>query len=72
LKSRPSFAKRSREQQRAERQKEKAERREVRKTEKLARPASDEPGVDPVIAGIVPGPQLLDPDLFGATSLTDD
>jgi hypothetical protein len=59
-KSRQSFVKRQKEIARKERQAEKAARRLARKTEKPERP--HEPGVDPDIAGIVPGPQPL-PDL---------
>jgi len=66
MKKRPSVQKRSREQLKAERQREKAERRDLRKAEVAARPVVD--GEDPDLAGIVPGPQPLDPTLFG----TDD
>lgn len=51
-----SIAKRERERARQQRQKEKAEKRAQRAADKLQRPQSDE-GVDPDIAGIVPGPQ---------------
>jgi CspA family cold shock protein len=52
----PSVNKRQKERQRQERQKEKAERKKLRQEEKRARaPGPD--GVDPDIAGIVPGPQ---------------
>lgn len=44
---------------RADRKKEKAERREKRKDEKLARPPADGETEDPDIAGIKPGPQPL-------------
>jgi hypothetical protein len=51
-----SITKRERERARQQRQKDKAEKRVQRKAEKQERPAR-EPGVDPDIAGIVPGPQ---------------
>jgi hypothetical protein len=51
-----SITKRERERARQQRQKDKADRRLQRKAEKQERPAH-EPGVDPDIAGIVPGPQ---------------
>jgi hypothetical protein len=51
-----SITKRERERNRQQRQKDKAEKRVQRKAEKQERPAH-EPGVDPDIAGIVPGPQ---------------
>ncbi len=51
-----SITKRERERARQQRQKDKADRRIQRKAEKQERPAR-EPGVDPDIAGIVPGPQ---------------
>lgn len=54
--SRPSFMKREKERQRDERQKEKAQRRQERDREKANRPPG-EPGVDPDLAGIIPGPQ---------------
>lgn len=65
LRSRPSFAKRKREQERAERKKEKAEKRELRKDQKQASASNVPPGEDPDIADIRPGPQKLDPELFG-------
>jgi len=65
LKARPTFSKRQRERARDDKRKIKAEKREVRKEESAAR--SEELGdeEDPDIAGIVPGPQKLDPELFG-------
>ncbi len=52
----PSVNKRQKERQRQEHQKEKAERKRLRQEEKRDRaPRTD--GVDPDIAGIVPGPQ---------------
>jgi len=56
LRSRPSSAKRSREQQRAARKVEKSEKRGVRKDERKQRPTPAE-GEDPDLAGIIPGPQ---------------
>jgi hypothetical protein len=51
-----TFAKRTRERERQEKRKVKAEKRAQRRSEKEGRP--DLPaGVDPDIAGIVPGPQ---------------
>lgn len=51
-----SFTKRQKEKNRQDRQREKDEERRRRKTERANRPPG-EPGVDPDIAGIVPGPQ---------------
>lgn len=72
MRGRPSFAKRSREQARAERKKEKAEKRELRKDQKLANASSGSSGEDPDIADIQPGPQKLDPELFGDLASSDD
>ena len=52
----PGATKRLKELARQQKQREKAEKREQRKREKAERPAPEE-GVDPDIAGIVPGPQ---------------
>jgi hypothetical protein len=52
----PRSNKRQKELARLEKRKEKDERREQRKKEKDERPPAEE-GVDPDIAGIVPGPQ---------------
>ena len=52
----PRSSKRQKELARAERQREKDERREQRRKEKADRPDLPD-GVDPDIAGIVPGPQ---------------
>ena len=52
----PRSNKRQKELEREERRKEKEARREERKKEKADRP-EPEAGVDPDIAGIVPGPQ---------------
>ncbi len=57
--SNPSLAKRQKERDRQEHQKEKDERRAQRRQEKATR-TPGEPGVDPDIAGIVPGPQPVD------------
>lgn len=59
--SRPSAAKRQKERARQEKAKEKAERRAQRAVEKSKRPDGDT-GIDPDIAGIVPGPQPLPPE----------
>jgi hypothetical protein len=53
----PGHLKRQKEARRAEKQREKDARREERKKEKSERPAGEDAGVDPDIAGIVPGPQ---------------
>lgn len=52
----PSVNKRQKERQRQERQKEKAARKKLRQEEKRDRAQAPD-GVDPDIAGIVPGPQ---------------
>ena len=54
--SNPSINKRQKERNRQEHQKEKAARRMARKQERSER-APTEGGIDPDIAGIVPGPQ---------------
>jgi len=72
LRSRPSINKRNREKSRSERKKDKAEERQRRKELRERRETSTPDGEDPDIAGIVCGPQPLDVELFGATSLTDD
>jgi len=56
--TRPSIAKRQRERQRTERKQAKQERREQRKQER--KPGSNDSGIDPDIAGIVPGPQPVE------------
>jgi len=56
LMSNPSVNKRQKERQRQERQREKNAKREERKRDKADRPEG-QPGEDPDIAGIVPGPQ---------------
>jgi len=54
----PSFAKRQKERARQDKQREKLEQRQQRRAEKSThKPAPD--GVDPDIAGIVPGPQPM-------------
>ncbi len=55
--SNPSIQKRQKERERQERQRAKAEKRKQRKDDKASRPAGADDGVDPDIAGIVPGPQ---------------
>jgi hypothetical protein len=72
LRGRPSITKRNREKSRSEKKKDKAEERQRRKEARALRAASTPDGEDPDIAGIVCGPQPLDVELFGATSLTDD
>lgn len=56
--SNPSVNKRLKERQRQEHQREKEQKREQRRLEKEARPPGAA-GVDPDIAGIVPGPQPI-------------
>ena len=54
----PGATKRQKEAARREKQRKKDERREQRKRDKETNPGStDDSGVDPDIAGIVPGPQ---------------
>lgn len=53
---RPSFAKRQKEQARAEKQREKAAERARRAEDRKNKPKA-EPGVDPDIANVIPGPQ---------------
>ncbi len=65
MKARPTFSKRNRERARQEKRKIKAEKREIRKEESAARAEELGDEEDPDIAGIVPGPQPLDPELFG-------
>ena len=52
----PSVNKRQKERERQEHQRDKAEKRKQRKEERTTRAPGDQ-GVDPDIAGIVPGPQ---------------
>ncbi len=52
----PSVQKRQKERARQERAREKAEKRKQRRDDKAVRPGGAD-GVDPDIAGIVPGPQ---------------
>jgi hypothetical protein len=54
----PRSNKRQKELAREEKRREKEERREQRKKEKAERPSASE-GIDPDIAGIVPGPQPI-------------
>ena len=56
--ARPTAAKREREKNLAEKRKEKAARRQDMKQRKASEPPRAD-GVDPDIAGIVPGPQPL-------------
>ncbi len=56
-----SITKRERERARQQRQREKAERRAQRHAEKKEHPPR-EAGVDPDIAGIIPGPQPREPE----------
>jgi hypothetical protein len=54
-----SVNKRNKEKQRQDRQREKDAKRQQRRGEKGNKPTT-EPGVDPDIAGIVPGPQPIE------------
>ena len=54
--SNPSINKKQKERQRQDKQREKEAKRQQRRAEKAQRPAGAD-GVDPDIAGIVPGPQ---------------
>lgn len=54
-----------------ERQQQKLEKRKLRKQDRLTRPESGDDEEDPDIAGIEPGPQKLDPVLFGLLHLDD-
>ena len=58
MSSNASFTKRQKERQRQERQREKEAKRAERKRDKVDRPEG-EAGVDPDIAGIIPGPQPI-------------
>jgi hypothetical protein len=62
--ARPSILKRQKERARQERKQKKQERREERKQtkEEELEQRPSEPGYDPDIAGIVPGPQVLPTD----------
>jgi hypothetical protein len=73
LSAQTTVGKRIRERNRADRQTEKSEKRRLKKLERQTRPEqeTDSESEDPDLAGIVPGPQKLDPELFGAESLTD-
>lgn len=68
MRARPSITKRAREKDRAERKRDKAEKREQRKEVKSANAADVPDGEDPDTAWITPGPQKLDPELFGLPS----
>ena len=57
-----TFNKRNREKQRQERQQEKESRRRQRREDRENRVPGAASDVDPDIAGIVPGPQPVDPD----------
>jgi len=65
MKARPSVEKRRKELARQDRKQEKAERRKHRKEERESRPDA-EPGEDPDLAGIVAGPQPLQPEFMDA------
>jgi len=60
--SNTTFQKRQKERARLDKQRDKSEEKKLRREQPNARVAS-EPGVDPDIAGIIPGPQPV-PDEF--------
>lgn len=60
--SSPGFTKRQKERARQDKQREKELRKQARRNEKDAK-GPTEPGVDPDIAGIIPGPQPVEADL---------
>ncbi len=66
MRPRSTVGKRVREKDRAERQQLKLEKRQARKLERQDK-GDVADGEDPDIAGIEPGPQPLDPELFGLT-----
>jgi len=59
--SNTTFQKRQKERNRLDKQREKADQKKLRRDQPNAR-ATAEPGVDPDIAGIVPGPQPIPDD----------
>lgn len=65
MRPRSTVGKRLRERDKVERQREKMEKRKLRKQDREARAANADGDEDPDIAGIEPGPQELDPELFG-------
>ena len=62
--SNTTFAKRQKERARQDRQREKDAKRKQRRAEGPAPRGPVEPGVDPDIAGIVPGPQPVPEDEY--------
>ena len=60
--SNTTFQKRQKERARLDKQRDKSEEKKLRREQPNAR-ATGEPGVDPDIAGIIPGPQPI-PDEF--------
>lgn len=73
MKARPTITKRLRERAKEDKKRVKAARRDERREEggEKTEGAADD-GEDPDIAGIVPGPQALDPELFGADYHKED
>lgn len=65
MRPRATIGKRTREKDRVERNQLKMEKRATRKADRKDRAEMSSDEEDPDIAGIVPGPQKLDPDLFG-------
>jgi hypothetical protein len=62
--SNTTFAKRQKERARQDKQREKDAKRKQRRAEGPADRGPVEPGVDPDIAGIIPGPQPVNEDDF--------
>jgi hypothetical protein len=56
-----TFQKRQKERARLDKQREKSEKKKLRREQPSA-PVTTEPGVDPDIAGIIPGPQPIPED----------
>lgn len=56
--SNTTFQKRQKERARLDKQREKSEKKRIRREQPSAR-STAEPGVDPDIAGIIPGPQPI-------------
>jgi hypothetical protein len=65
LKARPTITKRLRERAKEDKKRVKAARRDERREGDAEKTDAPDDGEDPDIAGIVPGPQALDPELFG-------
>lgn len=68
-KSRPSVQKRRKEAANLEKKQAKAARKARREAERASRDTPD--GIDPDLAGIVPGPQPLKPEYLGGLTIDD-